>query len=137
MRLRVVVLACVLGLFSCKHAAFLGPWGPELHKRWVATEPIQCLGNPWEQDWLKSHDGDYASYPKDPTRPGLEPEEIEIIKDFYRRQGVVVFEVDTRPKYLAVCAACLCPEGHTLYLRVRLEDLETMLALGYRQESPH
>jgi hypothetical protein len=103
---------------------------------WVAIEPVQCLGNPWEQDWLENNGWDYDAYPKDPTRPGLEPEEFEIIRDYYARQGVVVFEGRTAPKYESVCLACSCPEGHTLYLLVRDEDAEAMIGWGYRLESP-
>jgi hypothetical protein len=117
------------------------PFEPELIARtqlraWVAIEPTQCLTNAWEADWLEQHGGDYAAYPKDPTRPGLEPEEIAIITSYYARQGVVVFETATAPKYTAVCMACSCPEGHTMFLRVREEDVETMIGFGYRVEAP-
>jgi len=131
-----IAFASLLTVVACQQHEILVPRPPSLQRTWVAIEPIQCLGNPWERDWLESHGGDYASYPKDPTTPGLEPKEVEIIKDFYRRRGVVVFRAETRPKYEVVCAACSCPEGHTLYLQVRLEDLETMLSYGYREESP-
>jgi hypothetical protein len=102
---------------------------------WVAIEPIQCLGNPWEQDWL-DNGGDYQDYPKDPTTPALEQAELEIIKDYYQRQGVEVSDGLNEPKYDNVCLACSCPEGQTLYLQVREEDIPTMLSLGYRLESP-
>jgi len=49
---------------------------------------------------------------------------------------VKVFEAETARKYDVVCAACSCPEGHTLYLLVRDEDLQRMIAVGYREESP-
>ena len=119
----------------------VGNPGPKTAKNvlgntWVAIEPIQCLGNPWEQDWLENNNGDYHSYPKDPTTPGLEPEELEIIQDYYERQGVTVFDGKNIPKYEQVCLACSCPEGHTLYLLVRDQDVETMVALGYRVEAP-
>jgi hypothetical protein len=103
---------------------------------WVAIEPTQCLTNPWEADWLAHHGNDYASYPKDYSRPGLEPGEVTIIKDYYRRQSVVVSGTATAAKYIAVCASCSCPEGHTMFLRVREQDVDTMIALGYRLESP-
>jgi len=103
---------------------------------WVAIEPVQCLGNPWEQDWLEKHGWDYHSYPKNPARPGLEPEEFEIIQDYYDRGGVAVFEGRTAPKYDNVCLACSCPEGHTLYLLVRDQDVEAMVGWGYRVEQP-
>jgi len=107
-----------------------------LTQTWVAIEPIQCLGNPWEQDWLDNNNGEYDAYPKDPTTPGLEPEELEIIKDYYQRQGVEVSDGLNAPKFENVCLACSCPEGHTLFLQVREEDVATMVSLGYRLESP-
>jgi len=102
---------------------------------WVATEPTQCLTNAWEQDWLASHDNDYAGYPggKGGT---LTPEEIQIVTGYYARQGVVVYGTSTAPKYTGVCLACDCPQGHTLFLEVRDSDVATMLSLGYRQENP-
>ncbi|MEE9270920.1 MAG: hypothetical protein V3V49_11745 [Candidatus Krumholzibacteria bacterium] len=134
------VCASLLFAAGCKNDRRLGPRFPDPsldpNRVWVAIEPIQCLGNPWEQDWLKSNEDSYSAYPKDPTRQGLTPEEFEIIKDFYSRQGVVVFEGETRPKYDNVCLACSCPEGHTLYLWVRAGDVETMISFGYRVESP-
>jgi hypothetical protein len=123
-------LLCVM---SCISEETLSPV-PE--RVWVATEPIQCLGNPWERDWLESHDWDYSGYPKDPSTPGLEPEEIEIIQDYYARHGVEVSEAETAPKFHVVCLACCCPEGHTLYLLVRDEDVEQMIEFGYRKEDP-
>ena len=50
-------------------------------KSWVEIDPIQCLGNPWEVDWLQSHGDDYSAYPRDTQTPELEQEEIEIIKN--------------------------------------------------------
>jgi hypothetical protein len=133
------VSASFLFTAGCKNDRRLGPRFPDPsldpNRVWVAIEPIQCLGNPWERDWLKSG-GEYSAYPKDTTRHELTPEEFEIIRDFYSRQGVVVFKGETRPKYDNVCLACSCPEGRTLYLWVRAEDVETMISFGYRIESP-
>lgn len=128
-------IASALFLASCQQGHVLSPALPgpgfELappERAWVAIEPIQCLGNPWEQDWLASHHGDYGSYPRDNP--------FQIIKDYYRRQGVVVYEAATQARYEVVCLACSCPEGYTLYLEVRRQDVPAMLALGYREESP-
>ena len=112
-----------------------GLFGDVRSGTWVATEPTQCLTNPWERDWLEQHNNDYDAYPK--RQPGeLTPEELQIIKDYYDREGVVVFDGTTRPRYEEVCLACSCPEGHTLYLSVRTQDVETMRRLGYREEIP-
>lgn len=139
MRLGIAVVLSGLCLMSCNREDATRPEDATSlfpSRVWVATEPIQCLGNPWESDWLESHGGDYSLYPKDPATPGLEPEEFEIIQDYYARQGVEVFEAQTASKYDAVCAGCACPEGHTLYLLVKAEDLQQMIDFGYRVESP-
>ena len=133
MRCGVVLALCALCMMSCTEE---DTTRSEPGRVWVALEPIQCLGNPWERDWLESHNWDYSGYPKDPTAPGLEPEEFAIIQDFYDRAGVVVFEAETALKYEAVCLACSCPEGHTLYLLVSAESVQKMMELGYRVESP-
>ena len=124
------------GVPSLWHYSFEQPAKGALETTWVAMEPVQCLGNPWEQDWLENHDGDYDSYPKDPARPGLEPEEFEVIQDYYNGGGVGVFEGRTASKYDSVCLACSCPEGHTLFLQVRDQDVEAMVGWGYRVEPP-
>jgi len=103
---------------------------------WVATDPIQCLGNPWEQDWLESHNQDHASYPGDPLTPELDPKEMEIITDYYERQGVRILAGETVQQDDNVCLSCACPLGYTLYLLVPGEDVVTMLDLGFRLEMP-
>lgn len=132
-------VAFVLSLTACNGSGISGLMMPiqmVVTRSWVATDPVQCLGNPWEQDWIQSHGGNYGAYPRDPSTPGLEPAEVVIIKDYYRRLGVVVQDVDSAWKHQVVCAACSCPEGYTLYLRVRPEDVEKMLALGYSEVPP-
>jgi hypothetical protein len=106
------------------------------HDTWVATDPIQCLGNPWEQDWLESHNWDHASYPGDPLTPGLDPMEMEIITDYYERQGVKILAGETVQQEDDVCLSCACPLGYTLYLLVPGEHVVTMLNLGFRLEMP-
>jgi hypothetical protein len=97
---------------------------------WVAIDPIQCLGNPWEQDWLEKHDDDYESYPRDwESRK-------RIIWNYYRELGVRILDITAYRTMDAVCEACSCPEGYTLYLYVVDRHVRTMLALGFRLEEP-
>jgi len=84
---------------------------------------VQCLGNPWEQDWLESQGNDYSAYPKG--------QEAEVITDYYEKQGVTVFDVRSEPKYEVVCMACSCPRGDVLKLEVSGSDVDPMLALGF------
>jgi hypothetical protein len=134
------VVILFVGLCGCRNDGSTGPVselkGVGSADTWVAIEPTQCLTNPWEQDWLSRNNGNYSAYPKDPTTPGLEPEEFAIIQEYYDRQGVVVMDGATAPKYDVVCLACTCPEGHTMFLLVRGEDVEAMIGFGYRIEAP-
>ena len=101
-------------------------------KTWVEIDPIQCFGNAWEIDWIQSHDGNSSAYPRDTHTPGVDPEEIEIIKDYYGRQGVTIYYVKTAVTYETVCEACTCPQGYTLYLLVDDSNVDKMLDFGYK-----
>jgi hypothetical protein len=91
---------------------------------WVEIEPIQCLGNPWEHDWLNSHKNDSSSYPKE--------NEFEIIKDFYAKKGITVINVKSERKYEVVCLACSCPRGDVLSILIYDSDVDKMLALDFK-----
>jgi hypothetical protein len=105
-------------------------------KVWVAIEPTQCLTNPWERDWLAQDGNEFADYPMDSQQPGLEAEEYEIIRNYYQKHGVNVFDSATAPKYTTVCKACSCPAGHTMFLLVYERNVEIMVGFGYRLEDP-
>jgi len=94
---------------------------------WLELEPVQCLGNPWEQDWLASHEMDYRSYPRE--------REAEIIKDYYARMGITVYDVKSERKYEYVCEACSCPRGDVLYLQISAAHLDRMIELGFKASS--
>ena len=127
MRISVlIIMICMLALVSCRY-----PLDPLGIKTWVATDPIQCLGNPWEQAWLEEHGGDYASY------PGDRMEQFEIIRDYYSDIGIRIFRITTRNTYSVVCCACSCAAGYTLYLLVSEDDVPAMIELGYRVSAPY
>ncbi len=124
-----IILTSVLLIFlpSCDNGVGLFKPG----RTWVATNPIQCLGNPWEADWLERHDNDYQSYPRDSVS------RYAIIREYYSRLGVEITDVISIVVYEVVCTACSCPTGDALYLHVRDEDVGTMTSLGFRVELPH
>jgi hypothetical protein len=97
---------------------------------WVATEPVQCLGNAWEQDWLARHGNDYGAYPRD-----LDSQKTIMVR-YYAKFGVSVKEIESIVKFPVTCLACACPRGDTLYLLVPEDDANTMIFLGYRREEP-
>jgi hypothetical protein len=98
----------------------------ESESTWLAYTPIQCMGNPWERDWLESHDGDYGSYPSDEIGRG------EVIREFYRRQDITIQQVRTEVSDGAVCLSCDCPAGYTLFVSVPTRQVERMQELGFR-----
>ncbi len=101
------------------------------NRTWVAIDPVQCLQNPWELDWLASHANDYLAYPREIDS------QLIIIRLYYAGLGVDVDEALSIPNGLGVCDACSCPRGDTIYLHVRDRDLRTMLILGFRVEAPY
>jgi hypothetical protein len=94
-------------------------------KVWVKINPIKCLGNAWEFDWLKNHPGKYNEYPKS--------DEKNIVTEFYNKQGIKILDVSTADYKAASssCQGCSCSDGYTLKLLVRTKDAETMRGWGY------
>jgi hypothetical protein len=124
-----VFLWCLLILPGCVDDS-TGPLGRLDLGVWMAIDPIQCLGNPWERDWLANHDGDYAGYPRDLAG------QFEVIKSYYEDLGVDIRGMASRRKYSIVCCACQCARGDAVYVCVGTEVIETMKAEGFRLESP-
>jgi len=126
---------CILFLLACCSVMLpgcitdvIGPRNDQLV--WVAIEPIQCLGNSWERDWLEKHDQDYSGYPGD--RDG----EFAVIKAYFEGLSVSVHALTSRPKYDITCALCTCPRGDTLYVMVNARDVPSMEDMGFRREAP-
>jgi len=93
---------------------------------WVSIDPIQCMGNPWEEDWLQSHNGSWESYLREWDSQRM------IVIDYYSRLGIRVFEAAQEVWSGAIiCEACSCPAGYTLYLQVPDGDVDSILALGF------
>lgn len=96
----------------------------EFGKTWVWTNPTQCLSNPWQRDWQQSH-GDDASYPGG--------EEDKIIREYYQKQGVTIFDIISKSWETPVCMSCACPQGYTLYFLISNSDVDKMIKLGYQK----
>ena len=89
-------------------------------------DPIQCQGNPWEQDWLLAH-------PNDPdAQEYVKAHELSLFKAYYEKEaGVAILEVKKETVYPAVCLACSCPRGDRLTVTVVAEDVAKLLELGF------
>lgn len=108
---------------------FLSPFGDdapadEKDLVWVETMPVQCLGNPWQQEWLKEHGNKYEEYPQE--------QEQEILKLFFLKRGAVVYASNTAWVWEATCLACSCPAGYAQYLKVHKKDLPVFEEYGFQ-----
>lgn len=94
---------------------------------WLSIDPIQCLGNPWEQDWLLTHDHD--DYPQ--TQSGA----IAIFRDYYTGQGLVIHDVRVESTgAIAVCDGCSCSTGERYLVLVDEADEGAFLDLGFMRD---
>lgn len=112
-------LFCAILLFS-----FSCDKGSE--KELVYIDPIQCLGNPWDAEWLESHD--VEDYPQ--TESGR----LQIFTDYYEKQGVTMFDVYSKWVYNATCDGCNCPTGERYYCSVDESDVGFLLESGFSQD---
>lgn len=55
---------------------------------WVFIDPIQCMGNPWEQAWLAEHDDDMELW-----RELGEHGELEVIEAYYEDLGIEINKI--------------------------------------------
>lgn len=91
---------------------------------WVQIKTIMC--NPWDKDitqWYQSHNQTKVS----------ESQGLEIIKNYYQKQGISVFNakyVNWRPHTLS-CDACGCDSGLALHLLVSNSDLVKLEKQGF------
>lgn len=94
---------------------------------WVVVKPRQCLENVWEKEWIAQHKKK-AAYPI--------TEEKDIIKSYFARRGITVFEIRSNPSMGATCKTCDCERGDTLYLLIGAEDVSKMKDLGFENAIP-
>jgi hypothetical protein len=99
---------------------------------WVEINPIQCMGNPWEVDWLKSEQNEYTKYPLYVKAENREKLTVDVITAYYKKQSITILNGKISHWNEAVCEGCDCPVGYTLYLKVNSNDQERMLKLGYK-----
>jgi hypothetical protein len=66
----------------------VGPGTGVVAVRWPEQ---QCLGNPWEQDWLTSEGATAEEY------PAAESDRLAIFEDYWRAQGLLVFQPSVIP----------------------------------------
>jgi hypothetical protein len=98
---------------------------------WVAIRPVQCLGNPWEKDWLAKHHNRAWRYPS--------RKEPAILKAYFKKKGVQILDLRVKPyqKSEPLCRTCDCARGDTLLLLIRAQDSLQMGQWGYTDRIPY
>jgi len=105
---------------------------------WVEIDPIQCLWNPWEKDWIENRENNFSVYPRNIHTLWVDQEEINIIKEYYKKQGFTIIGIKTLTfeekfgKKVGLCEACNCLDGYTLYLLIPKEDVDKIIGLGFK-----
>ena len=95
---------------------------------WVFIDPLQCLGNRWEQAWLEKHDYDYDSYPTS------ESERLAILEEHYQNQGIEIYDIEHEWILETVCGACSCLKGDRIHCLIDESDVEQMSDWGFTEE---
>ncbi len=95
-------------------------------RTWMQADMIQCLGNPWERNWLEIEIKESSDYPKWNVR------QFSIIMNYYAQLDIKIHDIKTERTQEIVCQACSCPTGETLYLLVYDAEVEKMHGLGYK-----
>jgi hypothetical protein len=125
-----------VGSFLISLVWVLSPTGVEAKSKlkddnaWVIVKPVQCLGNPWEKDWLGKHKNRVDKYPR--------AKEFDIMKSFFKKKGVPLLDLRIK-RYVngdPLCQACDCPRGDTLYFLLHEDDVPKMIRYGYTDRIP-
>lgn len=82
---------------------------------WMEMNPVQCMGNPWEQ---------MSGYVK--------KEEADFVMKHFSGKGVSVKKVVFKKTMEYVCEACSCPRGDTMYLLIERASESKMADLGFK-----
>ena len=111
----LAALAIIVTLTACRK--------DEVEQIWVSIDPIQCLGNPWEQDWLLTHE--YDEYPMD------QDDRLRIFREFFEEQGVKIHKTEVTFPYSVICDGCACARGDRIHCLIDEASLPAMLEWGF------
>ncbi len=96
-----------------------------LGKTWVEFIHSAVLIPPWTSDWLKDHQGE--SYPFLLGEIDIEEETI-LIKQFFEKHDITVFDVIKSTKHAQSCEAVGCFWG-TYHILVSNEDKTSLISI--------
>lgn len=101
----------------------------EENREWVTIDPIQCMENTWEHDWLANNNDDYELYSS-----FSDDERLQIFEQYFENLGIAIYKLDQTYPYDAVCAACSCPRGDRIHCYIDESDIDQMLSFGFKIE---
>ncbi len=96
---------------------------------WVILDPIQCMGNPWEQAWLEENNYEYELWWE-----MTEQEKLDVFEKYYEDQGIVIYEIKRTSPYNVVCDGCSCPRGDRIHCNIDEDDVDQMMEWGFERE---
>ncbi len=99
----------------------------DANREWVTIDPIQCMGNTWEQDWLEKNNDDYELYSK-----FSDSQRLQIFEQYFENLGIEIYKLEQTYPYDATCAACFCPRGDLIHCFINENDIDQMLSLGFK-----
>ena len=97
------------------------------NREWVAIDPIQCMGNSWEQDWLEKNNDDYELYSTFSIN-----QRLQIFKRYFENLGIEIYKLEQTYPYDATCSACTCPRGDRIHCFISENDIDQMLIYGFK-----
>ncbi len=101
----------------------------EENREWVTIDPIQCMGNTWEQDGLENNNDDSELYVK-----LSDSERLQIFEQYFEKLGIEINKLEQTFPYDATCSACSCPRGDRIHCYINESDIDQMLSFGFKIE---
>ena len=103
-------------------------------KIWLGYSPVQCGGNPWEI-WFREKGEIYFPCPEGAQCSPIG--EGDIIKKYYSAEyNIKALYYEKVENDIIVCAACNCPRGDGILLKLYSKDREKMVSLGWKEGLP-
>lgn len=98
---------------------------------WLAMNTTQC-SNPWDMEYMN----EYRSNPS--VAEELQGEE-PVVQWYFESRGIEILDIESvgyLPDNVAVCEACNCTSGETLYVKVASDNVEEMKDVGFVEKEP-
>lgn len=113
---RILSAVCFLFILSCSSQ----------DRVWVYKDPIQCLGNPWEQAWLAAHNDDWGLW-----HDLSDADQLQVFVKYYGDVGIEIHQYRQTFPYEFTCEACDCPRGDRIHCLINNNDVAKMVAWGF------